>query len=185
MEEIADWARGRLLLRDVKTGFFSSHSKCFSGCELFDLLSGRFPQADVLTRSHLCQDLITHGFIHPVNSFLFSAEPSAYYVFQCDRQTTIQNMLKCWYGECRGALEVSRELVRLLNRVVMEVRGAGNRIEIPEKYAENSKEYRRFVEGVCELQRVELGAKMGEDEKLAFFLNVYQVNGSLEGSVRE
>lgn len=178
MEELANWARAKLLLKDIKVGFFSSQAKCFSGSDLFSLLSDKYPKADDMLRMQICQDLITHQFIHPVlNNYIFSNDSTSYYVFQCDKQTILHNMVKIWYGDVRKPLEVSCDLIKQLNKVILELRPlSSNQLEIPPDYSKNSKEYKKFLDLVCELQKVELDVKkIDRDEILAFILNIYQV----------
>lgn len=109
---------------------------------------------------------------------MFANESEAYYVFQCDKQTIYHNMYKIWYGDVRNALDVSCDLVKLANKVILEIRPlSSNQIVIPNNFCKNSNEYRLFIDSICELQKIILDCKnMEKDEQLAFFLNLYQVN---------
>lgn len=178
LEELANWARSKMILQEVKTGIFSKKVKCFSGAKLLEVVSLRYPSADQFLKTNICQDLITHQFIHPMgNNIRFSPNPDCYFVFQCDKKTVAQNMTKIWYSDCRKALEVSCDLIKILNQIIQEIRPlSNNKIEIPEMYEEKSHEYKKFLEAICELQKVELDPKKTHQEEiLAFFLNIFQV----------
>ena len=173
---MANWCRSKISLKVVKTGIFSTQEKCFSGSDLYALMSSEYPKDEQLT--HLCQDLITYEFIHPVlNNYKFSKEDRAYYIFQQDRPNLINNMIKVWYEDVRKPLEVTCDIIRQLNKLLLEIRPFSPKIlEIPNDYANNSKDYRKFLDSICELQRIDLNVKnMEKDEILAFFLNLYQV----------
>lgn len=62
-----------------------------------------------------------------------------------------------------------------MNTILKEIRQeAGGEIELNCDFPKVSKSYQKFLDSICELQRVDLKI-MDKSEQTAFFLNIYQV----------
>ena len=62
-----------------------------------------------------------------------------------------------------------------MNLILKEIRqDVGGDVELNCDFPKNSKFYQRFMDSICELQRVDLKI-MDKVEQTAFFLNIYQV----------
>jgi len=62
-----------------------------------------------------------------------------------------------------------------LNIILKEIRQeGGGEVELNNDFPKTSKSYQRFLDAICELQRVDLKV-MDKQEQTAFFLNIYQV----------
>lgn len=86
---------------------------------------------------------------------------------------------KLWYKEVRKPLFVSCELVKQMNSILKEIRQeVGGDVELNCDFPKNSKFYQRFMDSICELQRVDLKI-MDKGEQTAFFLNIFQVKFTL------
>ena len=171
LEELSNMIRSKLLL---KQGL----NKQFSGVELFTKISERFPHVDENEKMQIGQDLINHQFIHPTSgTYIFRKEPDVFYVFNCDKQPIYYNMNKIWFGQTKNLLVVSCDLIKQLNILMSEIKPLGDNIlEIPDNFRKISKTYQKFLDAICELQKVHIDPKqMNENERLAFFLNLYQV----------
>ena len=153
-------------------------TKQFSGIELFTKISERFSHIDENERMQIGQDLINHQFIHPTSgTYIFRKEADVFYVFNCDKQTIYYNMNKIWFGKTRNPIEVSCDLIKDLNILMKEIIPLGsNVLEIPDNFRKISKTYQKFLDAICEFQKVQIEPKlMNENERLTFFLNLYQV----------
>ena len=63
----------------------------------------------------------------------------------------------------------------MLNIILKEIRQeGGGEVELNCDFPKTSKSYQKFLDGICELQRVDLKS-MDKLEQTAFFLNIYQV----------
>lgn len=113
-----------------------------------------------------------------------------------DRDDIADNMLRRWKDSVRGALEVSANLVPLIEQVyeIAILQNDGYEHEEPQDemgdggemkqqqqpesminadLAFKSTQYKAYLNAVCELERVTLH-DLSTRERIAFFLNVYQ-----------
>jgi len=59
--------------------------------------------------------------------------------------------------------------------ILKEIRQeGGEKVDLNNDFAKTSKLYHRFLDAICELQKVDLKI-MDQQEQTAFFLNIYQV----------
>ena len=62
-----------------------------------------------------------------------------------------------------------------MNNILKEIRQeGGGEVELNIDFPKTSKSYQKFLDGICELQRVDLKI-MDKIEQTAFFMNIYQV----------
>ena len=70
---------------------------------------------------------------------------------------------------------VSCELLKQLNNILKEIRQeGGGEVELNSDFPKTSKSFQKFLDAICELQRVDIKL-MDKIEQTAFFLNIYQV----------
>lgn len=63
----------------------------------------------------------------------------------------------------------------MMNTVLKEIRQeGGGEVELNSDFPKTSKSFQKFLDSICELQRVDLKI-MDKVEQTAFFLNIYQV----------
>jgi hypothetical protein len=110
-----------------------------------------------------------------------------------DREDIADNMLRRWRDSVRGALEVSGNLVKMIESVYeaaivqTDELDAGDEEEdyedgvdknqqpecmINSEAALKSTHYKAYLNAVCELERVNLH-ELSIRERIAFFLNIY------------
>jgi len=96
------------------------------------------------------------------------------YRLYMDREDIADNQVRKWKSEVRGPMEVSVNLIpkveELYKQAIVEDEDQ-NQIDVD--LALNSTQYNSFIVACSELELVDI-SKLNNNERIAFFLNVYQ-----------
>eukprot|EP01016_Furgasonia_blochmanni_P039649 TRINITY_DN4957_c0_g1_i4.p1 TRINITY_DN4957_c0_g1~~TRINITY_DN4957_c0_g1_i4.p1 ORF type:complete len:537 (-),score=137.69 TRINITY_DN4957_c0_g1_i4:87-1697(-) len=175
IEQLAQIIRESIQLRTEKQGLFKKFENVVTGEDLNNWFKTRFKATDDIIRKY-CQEMIDQSIIHSVNDYVdFQITSKALYRFQVDKPSIAMNMYKIWSGEVRKALVVAQDLITKMNEVIQEVK-----VEINGEFSlsydkiKDSKALIKYQDASCELQRCEI-MSLPKLEKIAFFLNIYQV----------
>lgn len=145
---------------------------CFIGSETVDWMVealGITREQAVLLGQRMCQRKIFH---HVTDDHDFK-DSYLYYRFRADDSdvTTTLNTLRQFEGEARAAAEVAEQLRAHISAVYNKFVTANGR-GVYYAVLPSSPEFQQFVEATEELQRAEIGT-LTNDEKVAFFINIY------------
>lgn len=170
-----------------------TYAKCFVGNEavtwMVDNLGLSFREEAV----RIGQKLMEAGVIHHVTNSEQFEDQHFFYRFQEDEESKILNMKRVWLADVatRPAGEVAQELITTLASVVEEFRirrlrsSTGSTPNSPflsnlppdsgefdYSILRESEQFRAYIFAAAELQKVDLST-MDHDEKMAFFVNIY------------
>ena len=105
---------------------------------------------------------------------IFQGNHTTMYKFYEDRGDIASNLLRPWKGDINNALDVSAELVGLIEDIYKEALVEED--DCTQIYAEKalkSSKYDSFITNIAQLEKLDLDFKT-YNEGLCFFLNVYQ-----------
>ena len=104
----------------------------------------------------------------------FEGKRTILYRFYEDREDIASNLLRPWKGEVSNAIDVSSELVRLIEEIYKEALYEDDEYtEIQAEEALKSSKYNSYLTKVSQLELVDLNFS-SFNEGLCFYLNVYQ-----------
>jgi hypothetical protein len=104
----------------------------------------------------------------------FDGKRQVLYRFYEDREDIASNLLRPWKGDVSNAVEVSSELVKLVEEIYKEALYEEDEYtEIRAEEALKSSKYNSYLTKISQLELVDLNFKTF-NEGLCFYLNVYQ-----------
>eukprot|EP01017_Pseudomicrothorax_dubius_P036635 TRINITY_DN5267_c0_g2_i3.p1 TRINITY_DN5267_c0_g2~~TRINITY_DN5267_c0_g2_i3.p1 ORF type:complete len:364 (+),score=105.83 TRINITY_DN5267_c0_g2_i3:111-1202(+) len=175
MDDLVPIIRSSIQFKTCKTGMFSKVENVFSGEDLIDWFRKKFNLTNEEVIANVCNDMLEQAIIHavnaPNNTTEFDRSSKIFYRFQMDKPDIGANQLKIWNREVRPPIQVSTELVTKMNDLLKEL--AANP-SADADFLNSSQSYSRFVDAICELQRVTTFS-LSKPEKTVFYLNIYQV----------
>ena len=176
---------------DYKNGWFGKHIRCVYGGDIYRWILEHV-ESNEKRANQICQKMLEKEIIISVEQKLDFSKVDIYQMYM-DREDIADNMLRRWRDSVRGALEVSSNLVKMIESVYeaaivsgdVEDGGEddeefddGNDYNRPEcminaEAALKSTFYKAYLNAACELERVNL-FDLSIRERIAFFLNIYQ-----------
>jgi hypothetical protein len=175
---------------DYKNGWFGKHIRCVYGGDIYRWILEHV-ESNEKRANQICQKMLEKEIIISVEQKLDFSKVDIYQMYM-DREDIADNMLRRWRDSVRGALEVSSNLVKMIESVYeaaivsgdVEDGGEddeefddGNDYNRPEcminaEAALKSTFYKAYLNAACELERVNL-FDLSIRERIAFFLNIY------------
>ena len=156
---------------------FSKIENVFSGDDLKKWFARKLDIKEEQKLHQVCDALIDHKLLQPANGYVpFKEDVKALYRFPVEILNPGANNFKKWTQPPRNALIVSTELVTKINDALKELKVESIMQDDTfslEKIA-NSNTFTKFCDATCELQVVKLTG-LDRKEKIAFFVNIYQV----------
>lgn len=177
--------RSDVKVMDFKNGWFGKSLRCVYGGDIYRWILEHAESNDKKAKQ-ICQKMLEKDIISNVDAKIDFSTVDLYQMYM-DREDLADNMLRRWRDQVRGALEVSANLVPLIDQVyqqaIVQPDEADDDAEQVdgEEYAEcvidaeaaiKSTQYKAYINAACELERVSLH-DMSIRERIAFFLNVY------------
>lgn len=194
LEQLGDWAeliRSDVRIMDYKNGWFGKNIRCVYGGDIYRWILEHV-ESNEKRAAQICQKMLEKEIITSVDQKLDFSKIDIYRMYM-DREDIADNMLRRWRDSVRGALEVSSNLVKLIESVYEaaivqpENDDAGDDEEefedgveknqpecmINAEAALKSTQYKAYLNAACELERINL-QKLSVRERIAFFLNIHQ-----------
>ena len=177
---------------DYKNGWFGRNIRCVYGGDIYRWILEHV-ESNEKRATQICQKMLEKEIITSVDQKLDFSKVDIYRMYM-DREDIADNMLRRWRDSVRGALEVSGNLVKVIESVYeaaivqTDELDAGDEDEdyedgvdknqqpecmINSEAALKSTHYKAYLNAVCELERVNLH-ELSIRERIAFFLNIYQ-----------
>jgi NIMA (never in mitosis gene a)-related kinase len=175
LDELVPIIRKSITFKTTKVSMFSKVENTFTGQDLKKWFQAKFNNDNESHLVKVCQNFLDQSIIHPVNSnnsSEFDASEKTSYRFQMDKPGIATNMTKIWSKEVRMPLAITHDLILRLNEVLTEMRSS--KTQWDQQHLIACPSYLKFIDMSAELQRVNL-ATSGRSDKLAFFLNIYQI----------
>jgi hypothetical protein len=172
LEEFAELIRNDIHIQDYKNGWFAKHLRCAQGRDIYRWILEHVESNERRAKS-ICQIMLDKELIQSVDGNP-EFETVGLFRMYMDREDLPDNMVRRFKDKPREALKVSQSLVQkaedLFAQAIKEEDGVTN-IDI--EAALKSTQYQAYLNAVAELVKVNLN-ELNQDEKIAFFLNVYQ-----------
>lgn len=147
---------------------------CFSGSEIVDAIMKHYEVSDRIKAVEIGNKLVQKHFIHNVFGEIEFEDGNHYYRF-LEHETFIPRCFNFRGStndiEPKAAPMVSQRLSKLMS-AILESYASDDRQHLDYVAISNSEEFRRYVNLVQDLQRLNIMA-LSPDEKLAFFLNLF------------
>jgi serine/threonine protein kinase len=174
LDIITHFIRLDIPLGDCKNGWFSSVKNWGSGYDILKWMCDKV-EADEDRARMLCQKMMDYAYITKVDGEgMFLPTNTPMYQFYEDRDDLAANMLRPFKDKVESAVEVSYELVKIIEEVyreaIVEIDG------VPKIIAEKalmSKQYEQYIWVVSKLEHVVLNF-YSVGEAYCFFMNIYQ-----------
>ena len=156
---------------------FSKIDNVFTGNDLKIWFANKHGIIEEEKLHQVCDALIDQKILQAANGYVpFKEDVKALYRFPIETLHSGVNTFKKWTQPQRNALIISIELVTKMNEAFKELKVESimqddtfslNKIA-------NSTNFTKFCDATCELQTVKFTG-LDRKEKIAFFLNIYQV----------
>ena len=188
--EIAELVRNDINVMDYKNGWFGKQIRVVYGGDIYKWIIDHV-ESNEKKAKQMCQKMLEKEIISNVDNKLDFSNKDLYRMYM-DREDIADNMLRRWKDQVRGALEVSGNLVKMIEQVyeqsiVNPEDGCDDDDDEEQQQQDNqdpesmidaeaalkSTQYKMYLNAACELERVSLG-DLTVRERIAFFLNVYQ-----------
>lgn len=147
---------------------------CFSGTEMVDAIMKHYEVSDRIKAVEIGKKLVQKHFIHNVFGEIEFEDGNNYYRF-LEHETFIPRCFNFRGStndiEPKAAAIVSQRLSKLMY-AILESYASDDRQHLDYVAISNSEEFRRYVNLVQDLQRLNI-MSLSPDEKLAFFLNLF------------
>jgi hypothetical protein len=161
-------------MEETKSGWFQLPEKCAVGNDILKWIKEHVDKDDEKAVD-IGQKMLDQDIIFRVDKGeIFQGGHTILYKFYEDRADIASNLLRPWKGDVENALDVSSQLVRLIEEIYREAIFEGEEaMEIHSEEALKSSKYDSFVSNIAQLELVDLNFRTF-NEGLCFFLNVYQ-----------
>lgn len=118
LEQLGDWAeliRSDVKIQEYKNGWFGRQIRCVYGGDIYRWIKEHV-EANDKKAQYICQKMLEKGIIMSIESKIEFTTIDLYQMHM-DRDDIADNMLRRWKDSVRGALEVSANLVPLIEQV--------------------------------------------------------------------
>ncbi len=174
---MANEIRNTIKLKVVRVGFLQREENVFTGEDLVNWFKKELNISDL--------DEIGKGVLHMMDQGMlrsldgdnkFQNNSKTLYRFQVDERGNAANMSRI-YKETRDPQKLAQDLLVRMNEILNEVRVEVRPGEVSLNIGKlkDSKIYKEFKKEICQLQATPV-TSLNQNEKIAFFLNIYQVS---------
>ena len=118
LEQLGEWAeliRNDIRVMDYKNGWFGKHMRCVYGGDIYRWILEHVETVEKKAKQ-ICQKMLEKEIISNVDGKLDFSTVDLYRMYM-DREDIADNMLRRWKDQVRNALEVSANLVKLIEQV--------------------------------------------------------------------
>lgn len=157
LDVLAHLIRSDVHMEETKAGWFQKPEKCTTGYEIIKWIKDHIEKderkAEDIGQKMLDQDII----LRLDKNDLFQGNHTTLYQFYEDRGDIASNLLRPWKGDVENALDLSADLVRLIDEIYNEALFEGEEAtEILSEEALKSSKYDRFITNISQLELVDL-----------------------------
>lgn len=153
----------------------SEYKKAFSGRSARDVFQASlsYSKDEAIAFGNILVDAKIFRSVDSSSKVKFQDTDGAIYRLQCHCTPEILNSYRIWSKKSESSpIPLIESLDMLLERVELAACDKKGRIDYSK--ASRDRNYHMFEESVCELQQVDISG-LGENQKLAFALNLYQM----------
>ena len=177
MEDLAETIRNSIELKTVAMGFFSKEENVITGEDFVNWFKKELNVSNLDEIAKAVNGMMEQELLHsPSGAKSFQNSSKALYRFQMDEPGSAANMLKVYKDQTRNPLQCTVDLVTKMNTLIKEIRVevTPGEVGLNVDKLKNSNIYKDFKKSICELQTIPLST-LNKTEKIACFLNIYQV----------
>jgi NIMA (never in mitosis gene a)-related kinase len=157
LDVLAHLIRSDIPMEETKAGWLQQPEKCATGYDIIKWIKDHVEKDD-RKAEEIGQKMLDQDIIFRVDkSEVFQGGHTVLYKFYEDRADIASNLLRPWKGDVGNALDVSAELVGLIEEIYTEAIFEGEEsMEIHSEEALKSSKYDRFVTNIAQLELVDL-----------------------------
>jgi len=118
LEQLGDWVeliRNDVRIMEYKNGWFGKQIRCVYGGDIYRWIQEHV-ESNEKRATQICQKMLEKEIITSVDQKLDFSKVDIYRMYM-DREDIADNMLRRWRDSVRGALEVSANLVKIIESV--------------------------------------------------------------------
>ncbi|KAL4453143.1 hypothetical protein ABPG74_015374 [Tetrahymena malaccensis] len=158
---------------DQKISMFKVERNVINGKQIFQWIQENYPNYNTSQIVEMLNELVEKKQLHHIAGPLHQSDPKSLYRFQFDMPGIAANMVRVWNKAARPALQCLQGIIEMANEVLTEVTDKMEGKVLDEKLYQNKK-YLKFLELVCELQKIYL-QDTNEKERKCIFINLLQI----------